>query len=443
LTWQDSRPLTAADVAFTYHLIQNPDAQSPLISAWRGVVVTATNPNTVIFKLTTPLASFPDDLTNGIVPEHLLKNVPANELRSATFNTNDPVGAGPFRWQSISVSGNDPTNAEEQISMTPFSGFVRGAPKLQYFVIHAYANPDKLTKDFASGQLTAAEGLNVVPPSIKHMPSLNTHNLILTAGVYSFFKTTSGVLADQNVRSALVLAVDTSKLIANLNYRTTAVNGPLLKGQLGYNPDYSQPGYNPTAAEALLTQNGWVIGSKGIRTKSGQRLAFTLTVDNNPEYIKDSSQLKSYWKKIGADVTIQSLGDNDFSSTLQNHEYDAILYGISIGNDPDVFVYWDSSQADIRSASRLNLSEFKNKLADESLEAGRTRLDPQLRVVKYQPFLKAWQQQLPAVGLYQPRLLYLTNGTVFGLNSTTINSNIDRFSNVQNWQINEIKVTYK
>jgi ABC-type transport system substrate-binding protein len=177
LTWQDGRPLTASDVAFTYHLIQNPDAQSPLISAWRGIVVTATNPQTITFKLNTPLASFPDDLTNGIVPEHLLKDIPASELRSATFNTNGPIGAGPFRWQSISVSGNDPTNAEEQISMTPFSGFVNGAAKLQDFVVHAYANPDKLTKDFASGQLTAAEGLNVVPPSIKNMTSLNTHNI--------------------------------------------------------------------------------------------------------------------------------------------------------------------------------------------------------------------------------------------------------------------------
>jgi peptide/nickel transport system substrate-binding protein len=443
LTWQDGQPLTASDVAFTYHLIQNPDAQSPLISAWQGITVTAVNPTTITFKLTTPLASFPSDLTNGIVPQHLLQNVPVSELRSATFNTSDPIGAGPFQWQTIAVSGNDPTNAEEQISLVPFNGFVNGGPKLQDFVIHAYASSDQLTKDFSAGQLTGAEGLNVVTPRLKSVPSLEVHNPILTAGVYSFFKTTAGVLADQNVRTALVEAVDTTKIISNLSYPTTAVNEPLLEGQLGYNPAYKQPAYNPTTAAALLTQNGWLPGANGIRSKAGQKLSFTLTVDNNPEYLKDAAQLQAYWKKVGANVSIQTLADADFSSTLQNHEYDAILYGISIGNDPDVFVYWDSSQADVRSTSRLNLSEFKNTAADESLEEGRTRLDAQLRVLKYQPFLKAWQQQLPALGLYQPRLLYLTNGPVFGLDSKIINSNTDRFSNVQNWEINEAKVTYK
>ncbi|HEY4963094.1 MAG TPA: peptide ABC transporter substrate-binding protein [Candidatus Saccharimonadales bacterium] len=443
LTWQDGQPLTANDVAFTYHLIENPDTQSPLISAWQGITVTATSPTTVTFKLTTPLASFPSDLTNGIVPEHLLQNVPANELRSANFNTVDPVGAGPFKWQTIAVSGNDPTNAEEQISLVPFSAYVDGSPKLQDFVVHAYASSDQLTKDFTAGQLTGAEGLNVVTPKVKAVPSLIVHNLILTAGVYSFFKTSAGVLADQNVRTALVEAADTDKIISNLGYKTTAVNEPLLEGQLGYNPAYKQPSYSPASTKALLAQNGWAVGANGIRSKAGQKLSFTLTVDNNPEYLKDAAQLQAYWRKVGANVTIQTLADSDFSSALQNHDYDAILYGISIGNDPDVFVYWDSSQADIRSASRLNLSEFKSTIADESLEEGRTRLDSQLRVLKYQPFLKVWQQQLPALGLYQPRLLYLTNGQVYGLDSTTVNTNSDRFANVQNWEINEAKVTYK
>ncbi|HVX56773.1 MAG TPA: hypothetical protein VHA37_03505, partial [Candidatus Saccharimonadales bacterium] len=100
-----------------------------------------------------------------------------------------------------------------------------------------------------------------------------------------------------------------------------------------------------------------------------------------------------------------------------------------------------SSQADVRSANRLNLSEYKNATADEALEAGRTRLDPALRTIKYRPFLQAWQQDAPAVGLYQPRLLYLTNGTVAGLSDAPINTPPDRFINVQNWEIRQARVT--
>jgi hypothetical protein len=108
-----------------------------------------------------------------------------------------------------------------------------------------------------------------------------------------------------------------------------------------------------------------------------------------------------------------------------------------------VFVYWDSSQADIRSANRLNLSEYKSAAADTALKAGRTRLDPQLRAVKYQPFLQAWKQDAPALAMYQPRILYVTNGPVDGLTNAAISSPTDRLANVQNWQIRQAKVTNK
>ena len=151
--------------------------------------------------------------------------------------------------------------------------------------------------------------------------------------------------------------------------------------------------------------------------------------------------LHKFWLAAGVQMVPEFLSSADFQGTLSQHNYEAVLYGISIGVDPDVFVYWDSSQADVRSSNRLNLSEYKNATADAALEAGRTRTNPALRVVKYKPFLTAWQQDNPALGLYQPRSLYLTNGTVYGLNVHTLNSPTDRYSNVENWKIRLAKVT--
>jgi hypothetical protein len=124
-----------------------------------------------------------------------------------------------------------------------------------------------------------------------------------------------------------------------------------------------------------------------------------------------------------------------FQNTLSLHAYDALLYGASIGVDPDVFAYWDGSQADIRSASRLNFSEYNSPAANLSLEAGRTRLDTALRVIKYRSFLEAWQSDAPALGLYQPRYLYISHVQVYGLGTNEINTDADRFTNVQNWMV--------
>jgi len=117
------------------------------------------------------------------------------------------------------------------------------------------------------------------------------------------------------------------------------------------------------------------------------------------------------------------------------------VYGITIGADPDVFVYWDSSQNDIRSNNLLNLSEYDSDIADTALEGGRTRTGEQLRKVKYLPFLQAWRDDAPALGLYQPRYMYVTRGIVYGLENHQLNSVVDRYSNVENWMIRTAKTT--
>jgi peptide/nickel transport system substrate-binding protein len=443
LKWQDGKLLTAKDVAFTYHLIQNPDAQSPLFSSWQGINVSAPNDSTVVFKLPDRLASFPYNLTTGIVPEHLLQNVPVSDLRSAAFNTTNPIGAGPFAWQGIQIiSGDDPQNEQVDIALKPFNGYVDGAPKLDKFEVQIFANQQQLNKAFQNKQLTAMEA--VTPPSkqIQNKVGVIKHNFILRAARMVFFKTSTGVLSDSSVRKALVEGSNVPNIINDLGYSTVPVREPLLKGQLAYDPTYLQAGFDPSDANSTLNSDGWTY-AKGqqYRSKSNQQLSFTLTASNSAEDQMVTSKLQQDWKKIGVKMNVQSLDPTDFQGALSLHNYDAVLAGISIGVDPDVFVYWDSSQADIRSANRLNLSEYKNATADASLEAGRTRLEPALRVIKYQAFLQAWQQDNPALGLYQPRLLYLTNTKVGGLSNEMLTNPTDRFNNVQNWEIQEAKVT--
>ncbi len=440
LTWQDGQPLTSADVVFTYQSIKNPDAQSPLMSSWLGIDVSAPDSRTVVFKLPSPLAAFPHNLINGIVPRHLLAQVPPADLRSADFNTIRPVGAGPFAWQAVQVSGNDPAKAQEQIGLTAFRGYHGGPPKLQKFIVRVFASQKQLVEAFTTHQLTAMEGVSDVSSSVRQGKGVQVHNLLLRAANMVFFKVSSGVLAEQPVRQALIQGIDVGTIISQLDYPTHAVNEPLLAGQLGYDPALTQRPFDLKTAQKILSDNGWQSGKDGIRSKNGRPLAFSLAAADTAEYHQVAGNLQRQWQALGVKLTPRFQNAADFQTTLAQHDYDAVIDGISIGVDPDIFVYWDSSQADIRTA-RLNFSEYKNATADTALEAGRTRLDPPLRIIKYKPFLEAWQQDSPALGLYQPRLLYLTNGPVAGLTNQPISTALDRLDNVQNWQIRQAKVT--
>ena len=158
---------------------------------------------------------------------------------------------------------------------------------------------------------------------------------------------------------------------------------------------------------------------------------------SSSEYSAVARILQKQWQDIGVDVQISLQPEQELQPTIAQHSYDALLYAIAIGRDPDVFAYWHSSQADVRSQTRLNFSEYQSTSANEGLEGGRTRYDPNVRSIKYKSFLEAWQKDSPALVLYQPRYLYVARKPFSGYNVAQLNSVADRFVNVENWTIKE------
>ena len=441
LQWQDGVPLTAQDVVYTYNEIENPDVGSPLFSDWKNVSVTALNNNTIKFSLPDPLSSFPYSMTNGIIPQHVLSSVTPLQMSTANFNTISPIGAGPFKLSAIQVSGNTAETNEQEIGMQANPKYYAGTPKLDRFVIDAFNNEPLMLKSFNNGELNGMAGLTEVPDNLKNNSDIYSYSIPLTAEVMTFFNNSSPVLSDVIVRQALVQATDQTKIIAGLGYPVISSKSPLLPFQVGYNNSVLQYPTNIVAANQILTQDGWILSSNGIRYKNKQSLSFNLYTQDNNEFNYVAKSLKSQWRQIGADVQVLAQQPTDLRNVIQNHGYDSLLYGISIGVDPDVFAYWDSSQSLPNAIPGLNLSLYKNTTADKALEGGRTRTDPTLRTVKYLPFLKSWQADAPAVALYQPRYLYITRGQLYGFSPTMLNNGYDRFSNVSNWEIREVRTT--
>lgn len=438
LFWHDGAPLTSQDVVFTYSTIQNPDAKSPLLSSWQGITVKALDERTVSFTLPNALSAFPHSLTNGIIPKHLLEAVPPVQMRAIQFNTADPVGSGPFKWNAIEVS-QESNSKSGKIGLVANDKYYAGHPALQKFVIHYFTDEHQMLNSFENLELTAMSGIDSLPDTLQDDKTIKQFSIPLSAQVMVFFKTSQEVLSDTKVRQALVQAVDQNDLLENIGFPVIASKEPFLVNQPGYNPNITQLPFNKQKSEALLTEAGWVPGKDGIREKNGKQLTFALYSQSTSEYAYVTQKLQSDWEKVGVRIDVLLQPDSDLQNTVANHNYDALLYGISLGPDPDAYAYWGSTQADQRAANRVNFSEYKSAVADKALEGGRTRSDPSLRTLKYQPFLEAWRNDAPALALYQPRYLYVTRNTVFGLNPTTINASTDRYANVSQWMIRQEK----
>ncbi len=439
LVWQDGEPLTANDVVFTYQTIQNPDAKSPLLSSWQGIKVAAKDDRTVVFTLPSVLSSFQYSLTTGIIPEHILSDVPAAQMRATQFNTSAPVGAGPFKWDAIEVSNVEKAQ-QGRIGLQPNEYYHDGQSALQRYDIHYFTDQKQMIRSFENNELTAMSGLDTFPDALAKDSSVEQYSIPVTAQVMVFFKTSHEFLSDTKVRQALVQAADRDTLLRNIGYPVVASNEPFLPGHAGYDKSIAQLLYNQTEAAKLLDQAGWLMGKDDIREKNGKQLAFTLYSQSTSEYAYVTQKLQADWKKVGVKVDVILQPDNELQTTVTGHDYDALLYGISLGTDPDVYAYWGSTQADERAVNRVNFSEYKSTTADRALEAGRTRTDSALRAVKYRPFLETWRNDAPALALYQPRYLYVTQGKIHGFDPHAINVASDRYANVVNWKIHETAV---
>jgi peptide/nickel transport system substrate-binding protein len=436
--WHDGEKVSADDVVFTYQTIQNPDAKSPYYNAWRGIKVEKINDTTVTFTLPNAYSPFFHLLTNGIIPEHKLAAISKEQLRGNMFNTREAVGSGPFKLRTIVVEKTSEAQTEEEIQLVKNPSYHRGQVQLDGFTVKTYADQGSLQQALEKKEVVGAV-VDVVDENSQNMTTIRFNQ---TSAVMVFLNTSRPLMANAKLREALISATDPGIVAAQLNYPTSAVRSPLLKDQIGYDETILQIGQSSEKTNMLLSELGWV-WSEGepYRKKDGKELTIEFVSENTSDYSKLSEELQRQWGQYGIKTNVTLENSADISTTsLASKEYDALLYAINIGPDPDVYVYWHSSQAKPEAKPGYNFSVYSSAKADQSLEDGRSRSDPNLRTVKYKSFLEAWKADIPAIGLYQPRIAYTTNVPVYNLQEMTINTAADRYRNVHNWQINTQKI---
>lgn len=436
--WSDGQSVTAEDIAFTIELAKNPAYRSPARANWEGITVEAVDKRTVRFTLAKPYAPFLENATLGILPRHLWKDILPAEFNLTELNLR-PVGAGPY-----TVLGYE-KNSSGRITLYHLQAnktYLPEEPFITYMDLKFYGSQTESVEALERGEIDSLSGL---PPRFaRSMHEQNRPVIQLSLprifGLF-FNQNESKTLADAAVRSALELAADKAGLVEQvLENQGTPLYSPIPPDSFGALEAsfYQDRAFNVEQAKALLTKAGWTLNTEtGIREKKLSKtetlqLTFTISTSNTPDLIETARLLQTMWETIGAKVDLKVYEISDFErDILQPRKYAAILFGEVVGNDPDPFAFWHSSQ---RNDPGLNIALYTNPKADKLLEEARITPDITARKQKYEEFQKLIAEDNPAVFLYSPYYLYVPAR----INNVRIERIVlpeDRFGSVQEWHM--------
>ena len=438
--WHDGKKLTAEDVVYTINLIKNPQVRSPLRVNWLDISARAIDDSTVEFMLPAVYAGFSHALTFPVIPKHILQSVSPSSMREADFSSN-PVGSGPFAVKRVQTS--ESTSSTDVVRMEPNTKYYGAVSTLSRLELRAYGNESLLVKAVNSGEVSAASGLSLSAADNIKSKQYSTKHWLLNKGVYLLMNNRSQTLQDARVRQALRYATDTSSIRATVGDNVARLDTPILQSQIAQKLPVA-PDYNLDKAKALLKEAGWTYNQGQWKGKDGRPLAVAVTTSSGrDEYKKIVDALKQQWSKLGVDVQLREIDTNSTTtsfvqSVLQPRDYDALLYELELGADPDVFAYWHSSQA---SASGYNFANYSNRTVDNDLVGGRSRTNSALRAAKYIQFVNQWLNDAPAIGLYQSVGSYvLNNGASIVEPRGSLNTMNDRYADVTTWSTGKASV---
>ncbi|MDZ4260596.1 MAG: ABC transporter substrate-binding protein, partial [Candidatus Sungbacteria bacterium] len=156
LTWHDGEPITADDIVFTIHTIQNAQYRSPLRSNWQGVNVEKLDNQSVRFILRAPYAPFVENLTLGIIPKHIWQNVSPEQAPLHEANLK-PVGSGPYRFDEMKQN-KDGSLSWYQIVRNP--DYHREGPFIKKIIFQFYKSEDEMFTAWRKGIIDGYGGIS-------------------------------------------------------------------------------------------------------------------------------------------------------------------------------------------------------------------------------------------------------------------------------------------
>jgi peptide/nickel transport system substrate-binding protein len=412
--WHDGRPFTADDVVFTWEAMVNPKTPTAYREDFLAAkTVEAIDPHTVRITYEKPYAKALQSWEVYMLPRHLLQSyVQEGKLREAPQNRVSPVGTGPYRFREWKPG--------EKVVLIENPDYYAGRPyisRVVYRIIPSQATIflELKAKGVDVASLTAVQYARQTDyPDFKK--AYQKFRYPGNGYTYLGFNLQDKRFADKRVRQAFAHAINKRDLIEGVIHGLgREATGPFKPGTWAFNPSVRTYPYDIARAKALLAEAGWKDrDGDGLLDKDGSAFAFVLlTNQGNEERKRVAEIIQASLKEIGVAVEVRVL---EWASFIKEHimkrRFEAIVLGWGIGQDPDQYSVWHSSQT---GPDELNRISFQNADADALLEKGRASCRQEERQPFYHKLHALLAEEQPIVFLYFRDALPVVSSRVHGV----------------------------
>ena len=395
--WQDGRPLTAQDVAFSFSYLKQHSFRWTDLSIVRRVG--APDPATVVIELAEPFAPFLVNVagTVPILPQHIWQKV------SDPHQFTGPkavLGSGPFQLQSYS-------KARGTYSFKSNPNYFLGRPVIDVIEYVSVADP---VLALEKGEI---DGITLWTRNVDAIDELRRDaRFRVLKGPPGWvlelvFNHADPLFADRRVRRAFAHAIDRNDIATRLRH------GHVIPGNPGFVPPSSpwanhhvqQYGYDLGLARRLIEEAG----------AAGKYRTLLTTAD----YAREADYLASQALKMGLHLDVRLVPFSTLDAFLEAGKFALALYGHGgVGGDPD-FLRRLFCTVPVRpgpgqfSAPESNLTHgYSNQELDwlGRLEVRESNPERRRRLVQRMQVILA--RDLPTIALWYPKIYFLYNPRV-------------------------------
>lgn len=399
--WHDGKPLTSADVKFTYEYIRkypksrftNPAKNIIAIEAPDALTVTMKFQKYLPDMFYRPLADMP------ILPKHIWEKIDNPDASTVM------VGSGAFILTDIKPG--------EMYRMKANKAFFMGSPDVDEIVIPLIKDTTALFTALKAGSLDITTR-NLAPELIKDFAADKNLKILKGSGFSTtmiYFNNERPPFNKKEFRQALAYAINRKEIVdvVILGVGTVGSMGFVHPDLGNYNPSINQYAYDLEKSKKLLDSIGFTDkNGDGLReSDQGKPLDFKILVyANNALRIRAAELMKESFAKIGVKVTISALDmavvDDlawpDFDAK-NGRNYDMTMWGWGASSMNAINRYVEMLNSDFAKGPS-NHGAFKSAAADAVLNEMATEVDFAKRDLLVKKMQMIIADEVPFVTLY-------------------------------------------